>query len=84
MKIQIEETIYQGTGTEIMDQLRGEIFEVPTEVPDTESYIRFLQGNAIRMAGRECPLPEKDTEARAVAMLRHLEQLGALIMLEAA
>ena len=36
MKIQIEDTTYTGTGTEIMDQLRDRSFD-PTEFPDTDS-----------------------------------------------
>lgn len=44
MKIRIEEDVLEGTGTEIMDQLRGRVFD-PTEFPDTESYIWFLQSN---------------------------------------
>ena len=46
MKIRIEEDVLEGTGTEIMDQLRGRVFD-PTEFPDTESYIWFLQSNVI-------------------------------------
>ena len=41
MKIRIEERNYEGTGTEIMDQLRMAAFD-PTEYPDTESYICLL------------------------------------------
>lgn len=42
MKIRIEEDVLEGTGTEIMDQLRGRVFD-PTEFPDTESYIWFCR-----------------------------------------
>ena len=38
MKICIEDTVYEGTGAEIMEQLRLSCFD-PTEFPDTESYI---------------------------------------------
>ena len=38
LKIQIEETVYEGTATEIMDRLRNQTFD-PTEFPDIESYI---------------------------------------------
>ena len=40
-----------------MDQLRGRVFD-PTEFPDTESYIWFLQSNVIRATGLDFPLPE--------------------------
>ena len=38
MKIRIDERTYEGSGTEIMDQLRRQTFD-PTEYPDVESYI---------------------------------------------
>ena len=81
MKIRIEEDVLEGTGTEIMDQLRGRVFD-PTEFPDTESYIWFLQSNVIRTTGMECPLPEGDTEAQARVMFRHLDKIGGLTLLE--
>lgn len=81
MKIQIEETVYEGTATEIMDRLRNQTFD-PTEFPDIESYIWFLQSNVIRTTGMDCPLPDGDAETQAAALLRHLERFGALTMLE--
>ena len=81
MKIQIEDTIYTGTGTEIMDRLRNRSFD-PTEFPDEDTYIWFLQHNVIRTTGMECPLPDGDTEQRSRAMLKHLERIGALVTLE--
>lgn len=68
MKIQIENDILSGTAAEIMDQLRGRAFD-PTEFPDTESYIWFLQNNVIRTTGLEFPLPEGDVGSRRVSFL---------------
>ena len=82
MKIQIEDATYTGTGTEIMDQLRDRSFD-PTEFPDTDTYIWFLQSNVIRTTEMDCPLPDGSTERRAQAMLKHLERIGALVLLEA-
>lgn len=82
MKIQIEDTTYTGTGTEIMDQLRDRSFD-PTEFPDTDTYIWFLQSNVIRTTEMDCPLPDGSTERRAQAMLKRLERIGALVLLEA-
>ena len=82
MKIQIEDTTYTGTGTEIMDLLRDRSFD-PTEFPDTDTYIWFLQSNVIRTTEMDCPLPDGSTERRAQAMLKHLERIGALVLLEA-
>ena len=81
MKIQIEDTTYTGTGTEIMEQLRDRSFD-PTEFPDTDTYIWFLQSNVIRTTEMDCPLPDGSTERRARAMLKHLERIGALVLLE--
>ena len=81
LKIQIEEPVYEGTATEIMGRLRDQAFD-PTEFPDIESYIWFLQSNVIRTAGIDCPLPEGDTEVQAQAMFRHLDKIGGLTLLE--
>lgn len=81
MKVKVEDTIYEGTGTEIMDQFRGEMFD-PTEFPDTDSYIWFVQNNVIRTTGMECPLPDGSTEAQALAMLYQLAKIGGLTILE--
>ena len=81
MKIQIEDATYTGTGTEIMDQLRERSFD-PTEFPDTDTYIWFLQNKVIRTTEMDCPLPDGSTERRARAMLKHLERIGALVLLE--
>ena len=80
MKIQIEETVYEGTATEIMGRLRDQTFD-PTEFPDLESYIWFLQSNVIRTTGMDCPLPDGDAETQAAALLRHLDRIGGLRLL---
>ena len=81
LKIQIEETVYEGTATEIMGRLRDQTFD-PTEFPDVETYIWFVQNNVIRTTGMDCPLPDGDAETQAAALLRHLERFGALKLLE--
>lgn len=81
MKIRIEENTYEGTGAEIMDQLRGEMFD-PTDFPDTDTYIWFVQINIIRTTGMECLLPDGDTEQQAVALLYQLAKIGGLTILE--
>ena len=68
MKIQIEETVYEGTATEIMGRLRDQAFD-PTEFPDVETYIWFVQNNAIRTTGMDCPLPDGAAETQAAAAL---------------
>ncbi len=81
MKIQIEEEVYEGTGTEIMEQLRMQVLD-PNEYPDTDSYITQRQNDFIRLTDIECELPVTGTEARAKAMLYHWAKIGALVFLE--
>lgn len=81
MKLRIEETEYEGTGTEIMDRLRLAAFD-PTEYPDTESYIWQLRANYIRMTDRDCVLPERGVEEQAQVMFAALAEIGALEILE--
>ncbi len=80
MKIRIDETIYEGTAAEIMDQLRLAVFDTAAN-PDVESYIQQLRTNFIRMTDRDCVLPEVDTEARSRAMFAALAEVGALEIL---
>ena len=81
MKIRIDERTYEGSGTEIMEQLRQQTFD-PTEYPDVESYIYQLRGNFIRATDLDCPLPDGDTDLQAQAMIAHLAKAGALEVLE--
>ena len=81
LKIRIEQAVLEGTGTEIMEQLRMRAFD-PDEFPDTESYIWQLQANYTRMTDQDCDLPKGNTEARARAMLMQLVKIGALELTE--
>lgn len=81
MKIRIESTVYDGSAVEIMERLRDQAFD-PSEFPDVDSYIWYLQSNYIRMTDRDCVLPEGDTEQRARAMFGKLRDAGALTVLE--
>lgn len=81
MKICIDERTYEGSGIEIMEQLRQQTFD-PTEYPDTESYIWQLRANYIRMTDRDCVLPERGVEEQARAMFAALAGIGALEILE--
>ena len=78
MKIQIEETVYEGTATEIMGRLRNQTFD-PTEFPDVETYIWFVQNNVIRTTGMDCPLPDGDAETQAAAALLPLHRKKAIL-----
>ena len=81
MKVSIDGTVYEGTGTEIMEALRQQSFD-PTEYPDTESYIWQLRENFIRATDLDCVLPESDVERQAQIMIEHLAKAGSLEVLE--
>lgn len=81
MKVSIDGTIHEGSGTEIMEQLRQLTFD-PDEYPDTESYIWQLRANFMQSTGMDCDLPETDTERMALAMIAQLAKVGALEVLE--
>ena len=81
MKICIDERTYEGSGTEIMEQLRQQTFD-PTEYPDVESYIYQLRSNFIRATDLDCTLPDGDTERQARTMFAHLAKAGALTVIE--
>ena len=81
MKVLIDGSIHEGSGTEIMEQLRQLTFD-PGEYPDTESYIWQLRSNFMRSTGMDCDLPESGTERMALAMIAQLAKVGALEVLE--
>ena len=80
MKIRIDDTIYEGTGAEILEQLRLAAFD-PTEFPDTESYLWQLRSNFIRNTDLDCDLPDSGLERQAGAMIAQLAKVGALEVL---
>ena len=80
MKIRIDETEHEGSGSEIMEQLRQMSFD-PDEYPDTASYIRQLRENFVRSTGIDCELPNADAERQALALIAVLEKAGALEVL---
>ena len=85
MKIRNDEREYEGTGTEIMEQLRLETFN-PNEFPDTASYIRWMRDNFVRATELDCPLPEGDSEdaveRQAMTMIVRLATAGAFLILD--
>ena len=81
MKVLIDGSVHEGSGTEIMEQLRQLTFD-PDEYPDTESYIWQLRSNFMRSTGMDCVLPESGTERMALTMIAQLAKTGALEVLE--
>ena len=80
MKIRIEEREYEGSGTEIMEQLRLE--NEPEEIPDADSYVQYLCANFTRTTGLACALPETGVEERARRMILCLAHAGGLLLLD--
>ncbi len=78
MHIQLGEHDFQGTGKEILEQMRELQFD-PNEFPDNETYLWQLQANYIKIAQKPCPIPDGNIEVQARAMFRHLEEFGTLI-----
>ena len=81
MKIRIDDATYEGTGVEILEELRLASFD-PTEFPDTESYLWQLRSNFIRMTDRDCVLRERGLEEQAQALFGELARISALEVLE--
>lgn len=81
MKLRIDEKIYEGSGVEILEQLRLASFD-PTEFPDAESYLWQLRSNFMRATDLDCPLPNGSLERQARAMFALLAKAGALEVLE--
>lgn len=82
MRVLIDETIYEGSAVEILDQLRALTFD-PQEFPSTDAYIRYLQDIFRRMADISCELPAGSVEQHASVLLETLERIGALERLAA-
>ena len=77
MKVKIKDAEYEGTCTEIVDQLRFQNDET-NEYPDTESYILQMKINLVRETGKVCVLPKGAAESRARAILLRFESVGWL------
>lgn len=80
MKVQIDDTIYEGTALEIVDRLRRENDD-RNEYPDTESYIRQLRTNFMNSFKQDCVLPNTGLEDRARVLLFRLADVRSLEVL---
>ena len=79
MKVRIEEREYEGSGAEIMGQLR--LAHPEADKFSAESYIRYVAANFTRSTGLEIALPESSLEAMADAMLHRLANAGAALII---
>lgn len=81
MKIHIDNTIYEGSAAEIMNQLRL-LNEHPADFPSVESYVRYIAARFTRTTGLPVALPETNEEEQAHEMLRILAYTNALEILD--
>ena len=79
LKIRIEDRDYRGTPVEILDQIR---LEADRGISNVAEYIRFVQDNIQRMSGQPCTLDGGSTEKRALSLIKRLEALYALEVME--
>lgn len=79
MKIRIEEKEYEGSGVEILEQLRQETFE---ECPDAETYLWQLQNAFVCLTGLDCRLPNTGLERQARVLFAMLAKSGAMEILD--
>ena len=79
MKIRIEEEVFEGTPLQIMEQMRAYSFDV---FDDMDKYICYVKDNFERMTEICCPLPEGSLEDKALAVLKALDAIQALEILE--
>ena len=81
MKVRIEEREYEGSGAEIIEQLRLEHPEAE-KFAFTESYVRYVAANFTRSTGLEIALPETGVEDMSKAMLHRLADAGAALIIK--
>ena len=81
MKIVFEEEVFEGTPSEIIDQLRDIAFDAD-DFPDCDSFLWYMQNNFVRLTGIPCDLPDGDTNTRAKAMLSKLAEIDAIMIVE--
>lgn len=81
MKIVLDEATYEGTPSEIAENLRGLLFDAEI-APDAESYIQYIQNTYKRVFERDMTLPETDLDGRIGAMFTMLEEAGLMEAIE--
>lgn len=81
MKIRIEEEIYEGTPSEIMESLWDGSFD-KNQFPDLDRYITYMCSTFERMTDIPCDIPNGTTDERAHALLLRLAEIDALEVVE--
>lgn len=81
MKIRIEEDVYDGTPSEIVEQLWDGSFD-KEQFPDLDRYITYMCGAFERMTDIPCKITNGTTDERAHALLFKLANIDALEVIE--
>ena len=81
MKIRIEEEIYEGTPSQIMENLWDGSFD-KEQFPDIDRYIKYMADTFERMTDQPCKLPCGTRDEQARALLLRLAEIDALEVIE--
>ena len=81
MKIRIETETYEGSPTEIMEQLWEDSYD-KSQFPNLCGYIDYMAESFERMTEMPCTLPEGTLEERAHFVLMRLQDIDALEVLD--
>lgn len=81
MKIVAYEQTFAGSPQDIIESLRGLLFDV-ADVPDTEAYIRHIQRTYKLAYNKDMVLPDTGLDGRIRAMFAMLEEAGLMEVLD--
>lgn len=81
MKIRIEEEIYEGTPSDIMERLWDDSFD-KEQFPDIDRYIKYMAATFERMTDQPCKLPRGTRDEQARSLLLRLAEIDALEVID--
>jgi len=81
MKVRIEEEIYAGTPSEIVELLRENAFD-REQFPDLDGYIGYMCESFERMTDLSCTVRGESLDDRAKELLLRFADIDALEVLE--
>jgi len=81
MKIRIEEEIYEGTPSQIMESLWDGSFD-KEQFSDLDRYIKYMADTFERMTDQPCSLSGSTTDEQARSLLLRLAEIDALEVID--
>jgi len=81
MKILIDEEVYDGTPSDIMEQLWDGSFD-RNQFPDLDRYITYMSGTFERLTDIPCDIKGRTTNERAHYLLLKLAEIDALEVID--